>query len=268
MNLTKKVILESDDFGITPGVSQATLELLRAGKISTTNCMPTMPEFQESVNLLSNEAERTMGIHLILDRHSPALPANQISSITNQQGMLLSFAEIQKKIKLKQVDYAEISAELEAQINRAQAAGVKIDHLTTHHGFMNLSVKLFEVVCQLADQYHLPIRNNLTHLPREQATGLKKIADKYQLKMPQHHFMISGVVDPIDKLVAEIDRLPADEILEVVSHVGRSDALLQARSSYTTIREEDYRTLDSKELAKKLAQRKVELVDFSSLEKN
>lgn len=267
MNLTKKVILESDDFGITPGVSQATLELLRAGKISTTNCMPTMPEFQESVNLLRNEAERTMGIHLILDRHSPALPPSQIPSITNQQGMLLSFDEVKQKIQHQQVDYAEISAELAAQIKRAQAAGIQLDHLTTHHGFMNLSEKLFEVVCQLAAHYHLPLRNNLTRLPEKQVAILKKIADKYQLQMPQQHFMISGVTDPIKKLLAEIDRLPTGEVLEVVSHVGHSDALLQARSSYTTIREEDYRTLASDELAKELAQRKVELVNFSSLGK-
>lgn len=265
MNETKRVILESDDFGITPKVSEAIIYLLRKGKISATNCMPTIFDFDKSVKLLKNQNELQMGIHLIADSHLPALDAKKIPTITKKDGHFLSFDELIERLNLKMVDYGELESELIAQIELAKSYGIKINHITTHHGFMNLNLDVFKIVTEIASKYDLPLRNNITSIDNKLAAKMQKIVEQKKIKMAKYHFTLTGKNNPIESLLEEIDNLPSSNVLEVVSHVGFSDKLLSKRSSYTKIRERDYETLNSKALAYELDNRNAKIVDFSIL---
>lgn len=263
----KQVILESDDFGMTTDVSAAILELKRRGAINAANCMPTIPEFAESVALCRNQVERTMGIHLIADRHLPAAAADEIPTLLDSTGHLVAFSELERRIKAGELEYTQMYTELVAQVRLAQKAGIIINHLTTHHGFMNLSAQLYTVVCDVAAKFQLPMRNNTHTEDTELGTQLRQIAQEKGLKMPDANFMLSGAPHPVPDLVAAIDQLPDNETLNVIAHAGKSSPLLAERSSFTTIREVDYAALASDELAQALQARAdtVQTVGYAAL---
>lgn len=263
----KQVILESDDFGMTTAVSEAILTLLRRGKITTTNCMPTIPEFAESVALCQNKKERTMGIHLIADRHLPAANPAVIPTLLDHRGHLVRFAELKRRIVADELDYDQMRTELIAQIRLAQKYGIIIDHLTTHHGFMNLSPQLYSLVCDIAHEFNLPMRNNTDTGEPAKTLRLRKIAQIKEVKMPDINFMLSGATNPVEALVTAIDQLQDRQTLNVIAHAGRTSALLTERSSFTTIREVDYAALASQELtaAFKTRSATVKTTDYTTL---
>ncbi|WP_461224689.1 ChbG/HpnK family deacetylase [Lacticaseibacillus suihuaensis] len=235
-----RLLLEGDDFGLTPAVSATLLALLAAGQLTATNCMPTMPEFPAAAAAAKAAGITAMGIHFILDRHRPASDPATIPSLVDARGLLLPWAQVQAKAAAGSLVPAEVQKELLAQLRLARQAGLAIDHITTHHAFVNASPMLAATVATIARTERLPMRNNF-------AAPLQGIA------MPDHHANLAHDAGAAAALMATIAALPATATLEVVCHPGRVTPALLERSSLTTGREADARVLQSPALAALIA---------------
>lgn len=64
--MAKPITLCADDYALAPGVSEAILELLAAGRITTTSCMVTTPFWAEGAVAL-RERQAEIGLHLVVD---------------------------------------------------------------------------------------------------------------------------------------------------------------------------------------------------------
>ena len=75
MNTPLRVVLCADDYGLSPGVNRAILQLAEAGRISATSCMANGPGWPEAARTLRQLDGRIgIGLHLTLTEGAPLGP--------------------------------------------------------------------------------------------------------------------------------------------------------------------------------------------------
>lgn len=132
--LVKRLIINADDFGLTPGVDRAILELNRAGVLPSATLMATGECFEQAAEAGCAQTTIGIGCHVTLVDGKSVLGPDRIPHLVgdakgNFRQTLGSFA---KHLLLGQIPQAEIEAEATAQIERLQAAGIRVTHVDTH----------------------------------------------------------------------------------------------------------------------------------------
>ena len=137
----RRLIVNADDFGMTPGINRAIGEAHQCGIVTSATLMANSQAFNGAVamarSLAENKARFSVGCHVVLLDGEPVLPANRIGSLLQpglQNGIrfrvnLNDFVVASFRGKLQP---AEIEAEATAQIERLQAAGVEPSHFDSH----------------------------------------------------------------------------------------------------------------------------------------
>lgn len=127
-----RLILNADDFGLTPGVNRSILELNRAGALTSTTLMATAPHTAEAAASISANSTLGVGCHVVLVDGEPALPAERIPTLAPGGSFRPSLAAFARDLIRGRIPASEIEAEAVAQIRRLQKAGVAVTHLDTH----------------------------------------------------------------------------------------------------------------------------------------
>ena len=151
------LIVNADDYGLTPRVSQGILRGMREGVVTSTSVLVTGSGFSRSVGWLRDEGPVGVGVHLALVGEDPPLsPANEIPTLVDRRGRLpRSWRQLLPKVMAKRIDMADVERELAAQIEIAQDAGLALDHLNSHQ-HVHMFPGLREVVIDLAHRFDIP----------------------------------------------------------------------------------------------------------------
>jgi predicted glycoside hydrolase/deacetylase ChbG (UPF0249 family) len=136
----RRIIVNADDFGLTPGVNRGIHEAATLGIVGSTSLIANSLGFAEAVQIASGECSnlhRRLGIgcHIVLLDGRPVLPANDVPSLMSVQDRALfrpSFMEFGMSAIRGKLSPKDIEAEAIAQIGKIQAAGVKLSHVDTH----------------------------------------------------------------------------------------------------------------------------------------
>lgn len=127
------LLINADDFGLTPGVNRSIAELHRAGVLTSATLMATGASFDEAVAIAQANPTLEVGCHVVLVDGLPALPPSHIPSLAAPDGPLRpSLARFAADLHLGRIRAADIEAEAAAQIRRLQAAGLRVSHIDTH----------------------------------------------------------------------------------------------------------------------------------------
>lgn len=127
------LLINADDFGLTPGVNRSVIELNRAGVLTSATLMATGAFFDDAVALARTTPTLEVGCHVVLVDGAPALPAAQIPSLCPHGGSFRpTLGSFVADLYLGRIRPAEIEAEASAQIRRLQQAGLRVSHLDTH----------------------------------------------------------------------------------------------------------------------------------------
>jgi predicted glycoside hydrolase/deacetylase ChbG (UPF0249 family) len=128
-----RLILNADDFGMTPGINRSVLELNRAGALTSTTLMATAAHMAAAAEEVTVQPGLGVGCHVVLVDGTPALPSDRIPALAPEPGAFRrSLAGFVRDLMRGSIPEAEIEAEAAAQICRLQAAGVRVTHLDTH----------------------------------------------------------------------------------------------------------------------------------------
>jgi chitin disaccharide deacetylase len=156
-----RLILNADDFGLTPGINRAIAELHSAGALTSATLMANGPAFDDAVAISRAHPALGVGCHIVLTDGIPISPPDTIPSLIGPDGKsfrpsLLSFLQA---LSLGRIRKEDVAREALAQIQKLQHAGIKITHLDTHkhtHLFPAIARPLLEV----AERTSIPaIRN-------------------------------------------------------------------------------------------------------------
>ena len=130
----RRLIINADDFGLTSGVNRGILQSHDKGVVTSTTLMACGDKVDEAIALAKQAPTLSVGCHVVLVDGSPALNPAEVSSLlapksTRFRQSLISFACL---AAAGQLNEAQIEAEVTAQVNKLQAAGIEVSHLDSH----------------------------------------------------------------------------------------------------------------------------------------
>ena len=129
-----KLIINADDFGLTPGVNRAIVQLYHAGALTSTSLMATAPAVEDAIDLALRNPGLGVGCHLNFVEGSPAAHPESIPTLLGADGKTFrpSMADFAQAVLRGSVEPEEIALETQAQIQRLQRAGIDVTHVDTH----------------------------------------------------------------------------------------------------------------------------------------
>lgn len=261
----KNLIINADDFGLTPEVTRGIIDAHLKGIVTSTSAMMNSPHIIQSLAAARQDApELGVGVHLVLTWGQPLLPVDEVSTLVDGQGHFYKIQQLSEKAN--NFDLGEVRAEWQAQVEAFLAAGRKPDHLDSHHHSSCSSQDLFTVMLELAREYSLPIRfptkldGNFPPIE-----PLVQVLEKSSVRSPQScitSFYEEGV--SMENLTGIISAAP-EGVSELMCHPGYADRELMEGSSYNTARELEMRILTSPEIKSCFEKYGVRLGRFSDL---
>jgi predicted glycoside hydrolase/deacetylase ChbG (UPF0249 family) len=128
-----RLIINADDFGLTPGVNRSVAELHQARALSSATLMANSTFFADAVSLAQANPTLEVGCHIVLVDGAPALPAAQIPSLAAANGQFRDkLGRFAADLFMGRIRPEELEAEATAQIRRVQDAGLPVSHIDTH----------------------------------------------------------------------------------------------------------------------------------------
>ena len=129
-----RLIVNADDFGLTPGVNRAIVELHCAGVLTSATLMARAGATDEAIALARAHPELGVGCHVVLVDGEPVLPAEQVPSLVEKETgrfppKLTTFL---RRLFTGRIRAAEIEAEAAAQIARLKDQGLRPTHIDSH----------------------------------------------------------------------------------------------------------------------------------------
>ena len=168
------LIINADDFGMCHDENEATIIGLTQGLFTSSTILTTCPWFEEAAEFACNTPKADLGVHLTLNseweryKWGPVLGRTDVPSLTDARGYL--WADVPSVFEHDRLEEVEI--ELEAQIEKAIAAGIDITHLDCHMGPLHLRADYHRIYLKLALDFRLPIRLTSRRLMRQRGMGV------------------------------------------------------------------------------------------------
>lgn len=132
------LLARADDAGSCHTANAAILECVEAGLALNVGVMACCPFFEEAAAILAGRKDVCVGLHATLNaewdavKWGPVLPPERVPSLVDASG---HFHRTPNVAHEGGVNADEVLAEIEAQLARARAAGLRIAYLDEHMGF-------------------------------------------------------------------------------------------------------------------------------------
>ena len=129
-----RIIINADDFGLTPGVNRAIAELHQARALTSTTLMATGPAFDDAVAVAHANPTLGVGCHFVLTDGIPVSDSKDIPTLLGPDGKTFrpSLIDFIQALLRSKINEDEIQREALAQIQKLQRAGINVTHVDTH----------------------------------------------------------------------------------------------------------------------------------------
>lgn len=245
-----KLILNADDFGLSPSVNKGIVEAFQQGIISSATMMMNTPYTDEAIELAKKHNLKNIGIHLNLTYGKSVLPASEVPSLVDENGTFHYVCMLGYYTQ-----YLDAKKELKAQIEKFLASGLTPTHIDHHHYFNEIP-NILKAYLELAQEYNLPVRGmdeNARTLARQM--GLKT-TDEFSFAFHGNGVDIS-TFNVLKSLFWD-----KDITLEILTHVGYIDDYTRTQTNYLR-REDEIAVL--KEAKQQGFFDNIDLISFSDL---
>lgn len=131
--MSRRLIINCDDFGQSPAMNQAIMHLLEEGRVSSATIMAVAPGFEEAAEWCIRREQRNVGLHLTLTSEFEALRWCSLTgeaSLHDESGhQYKTVKEFEQGARTKAV-----LKEIDAQYARVKQSGIVITHVDNHMG--------------------------------------------------------------------------------------------------------------------------------------
>lgn len=271
-----RLIVNADDFGISPAVNDGILEAHTAGVVTSTSVMVRCPGWDDAAPKLRAAPTLGVGLHFNLLVGEPLAPA--VTIVERRTGRFLTLSALTRRALAARLDAAEVEAECEAQVTAVEALGVRVTHLDSHRHTHALPV-VRGAVARVGARRGLPVRRPVeSHrwFPNDIMSQLHRgvIAWSWRVtsigaprtRAPDHFIGVSmqGGQRFEQDVAYVLDRLPPGTV-EMMVHPGRVDPALQSVDGYTWQRKLELTALLSPVVRNRLRSSDIELMHFGQL---
>ena len=152
-----RLIVNADDFGLSPSVNQAVIRAHREGILTTASLMTGEAGFDEAVRLARENPKLGVGLHLVLLHGHAVLPPDKIPGLVNSHG---EFSNSPVGVGMKYFFLPglreQLHAEIHAQFEKFRSTGLPLDHVNGHL-HLHLHPAIFKILME--DSEKLGIRH-------------------------------------------------------------------------------------------------------------
>lgn len=288
----RRLIINADDYGLTPGVNRAIIETNQRGVVTSTTLMANVGAFDDAVarwrSLLKTRL--SVGCHLVLVDGSPILPANEVGSLLNGTGEFRQgIGELALAARRKQLDPAEIESEAVAQFKKIANSGARPSHFDAHK-HSHLFPEILGPALRAALQCGIPAVRNpfeparplplgfLTSYPRLlkrylQVRILRLMRSKWMrmvkdagLKTPDGSFGVITTGDVDLTLIRVLLQNMPEGTWELVCHPGYNDTDLErVRTRLRASRVQELEILTNPDVRQLIDSLGIELISYNDL---
>jgi predicted glycoside hydrolase/deacetylase ChbG (UPF0249 family) len=151
------IVINADDIGMCQATLPAFFNLLDSGLVSSGSMMVPCPWFPEAASVCRNRPSVDIGVHLTLTSEWSSYRWGPISTHDRASGLIDAEGYFYRNQSLwERPDPQVIRAEMRAQVNRAQKAGLDLTHLNCHM-FATLDTRLVGQYVGLGFDERLPV---------------------------------------------------------------------------------------------------------------
>jgi hopanoid biosynthesis associated protein HpnK len=279
--MTRKVIINADDFGLCQGVNEAVAKAHTEGVLTSTTLIVNMPCADHAVELVKSLPNLGVGVHLNL---TEGCPVSDNSHLCDPQGEFAFSAErlcllslLSKKVR------TAIKIELSAQVEWLINKGINPTHLDSHK-HIHTFPSIFPIVFELARRFdvsaiRLPLERQCfskAHWPRPERKGLIKshiIRNMARI----NRFQNPGLFKTSELLgIAHTGRIDVDflkaaflynsaPVVEIMTHPGFAEGLGRTSNRLVEQRLKELQALCSEQTKFYLSKAEIELVNYGQL---
>ncbi len=129
-----RLIINADDFGLTPGINRAVGELHDAGSLTSATLMANGGAFDDAVRIALQRPSLGVGCHVVLVDGEPVSEAKEIPTLLGPGGKTFrpTLGGFVQALLLGQINPDDIMREARAQLRKLRQAGIQVTHLDTH----------------------------------------------------------------------------------------------------------------------------------------
>ncbi|HEY4390034.1 MAG TPA: ChbG/HpnK family deacetylase [Paenibacillus sp.] len=236
--MNRQVIINADDFGLSPAVNRGIIEAFQAGGITSTSLIVNMPGFDDAVQLAHSHPDLSVGLHFNLTYGRPVSNPASIPSLVKEDGAFHGEAIA------REWDSRDVSRELTAQWDRFVQTGLRPTHLDSHHLLHQQHPAIYKLLARKAYHEGIPLRRSqISHPPS--GSQVPRMTDFILLDS-------YGGVEGRQRLRQHLVSLQ-EGVTEIVCHPGYVDEALIEHSHWTDIREGELALFANPEVANTLA---------------
>lgn len=249
--MTRRLIVNADDFGRSPGINRGIVESFERGIVRSTTLMVNLPSTADAVTLAERVPGLGIGLHLNFC-YGPAL-ASDVPSLLTPDGLLDRDLDRLRS----RATASDIHREATAQLARFRdVLGREPTHIDSHQHLHSWPAAI-EPIALIARDIGVPVRAcNAEHRATLRVLGVR-CPDTFIID-----FYGSSNIDPttLETLLTSIP----DGTTELMCHPGYVDSAIDD-SSYRAEREIEIRTLCNASVRKTLDDRGIPLSNFDVL---
>ena len=256
-----KLLVQSDDYGITKAVSLGIIGGIRNGIVRNTGLFANMPWAEECVELIRPYLDQIdFGIDLNSSTGPSLLGYEKVPGLCHENGMFLTSKE-NRALDTEEnghdhVNYDEILAEFDTQVQRfIELTGKKPDYIHGHAYGTKTTFRAYEAI---AEKYGCPVTTKIID---------QKIVSNFS--MAHYRFgneMQAQLQDDLkERILGADEAFMKGETGFIISHCGYIDAALFGLSSFTVYRPMDLAALTDPEVKEWVKRNQVELIRYRDL---
>jgi chitin disaccharide deacetylase len=181
------LILNADDFGLTPGINRAIAELHTAGALTSATLMASGPAFDDAIRIAHEHPTLGIGCHIVLTDGTPISPPETIPTLLgpNRKTFRASLGTFFRDALFGRIAAADIAREAQAQIERIQQQGIPLTHLDTHK-HTHILPQIARPLLAVAERTGVPAIRNPFEPRWSIALGRSPILRNLQLRSLRH----------------------------------------------------------------------------------
>jgi len=247
------LIVNADDFGLTPGVSRGILAAHRSGIVTSTTALVNLPAQPDLDGDAAGLSALGIGLHFNLTWGTPVSPPDAVPSLLDAEGGF----HRDPRVVAERVAADEVRREADAQLEAfARRFGCPPTHLDSHHHVHRLP-RVMDAVLGIALTSGLPVRSS--------DPGFREGLRRHGVRTSDH-FIGGNEPAPYwtpERLLDGLAVLPLG-LTELMCHPGHYDDAL-AHSRYGRAREVELAALSDPEARATIERLDVRLCHFGTL---
>lgn len=256
-NEQKQLLIRTDDVGMSHSVNMAVKTLTETGMPFSASVMFACPWYQEAVDILKDQPQVTVGIHLTLNaewknyRWGPVAGKSAVPSLVDEFGF---FFPSRATLYENEPTLEDIETELRAQVERAINSGLNIRYVDYHMGTAVDKPEYRALLEDLAVEYKLAI-------------------SRYYGEVDVESMYAAPIAQKKETLLNTTQSLKSGQFNLLVTHVGYDDDELGAMVDLNPFgppnmskhRNAELDALVSDEFRKMLNEENIELLNYADL---